>query len=395
MKQIILLVSIFCFMPFMHAQKDTEPITKIPFELEGNHIFIQLKIEESESLEFVFDTGAGGTVINTTTAEKLGLIASKTSENTGASGKVITKIIKNNQIRIKTIKLDKIDLQSAPLSHLEEKFGRNLDGIIGYDFLKKYVVEINYDDFELVVFKAKNFKYQGDGEMVKIDLGNVPTAVFPIALKEGGYIKEEFILDNGAGLALAFTSPFSKRNNLRSSIGKTYPNNASGFSSNVANVYVGKIHKLKILDYEYANIPASIYNTDVGVFANEVIASVIGNEILKKFNITFDYKRKRSYWELNDRFLNEAFEISHSGLKLKLNSDRSKIIVDYIIPKSEVANSKLKVGDEIIEIDNVKTSNTSLTQLRKLLHQDGKVITIKFKQDHQVQEVTIHLKPLI
>ena len=63
------------------------PVTKIPFELEGNHIFIQLTINHSEQLDFVFDTGAGATVINSETAEKLNFTSNKTNTTIGAAGK--------------------------------------------------------------------------------------------------------------------------------------------------------------------------------------------------------------------------------------------------------------------------------------------------------------------
>lgn len=40
------------------------PITTIPFELFGDHIIIQVSVDDSEPLDFIFDTGSGYTVID-------------------------------------------------------------------------------------------------------------------------------------------------------------------------------------------------------------------------------------------------------------------------------------------------------------------------------------------
>jgi hypothetical protein len=393
MKQILTLWIVFLLALGTQAQNNN-PIAKIPFELEGEHIYIRVNIENSRELEFIFDTGAGATVINSSVVEELRFKSEEIIENTGASGKVNVEIFQDKNIRLNSLELSKIDLQGASLSHLEQSIGRDIDGIIGYDLLKKYVTEINYDSSELIIFKSKRYKYRGNGKMIKIDLGKIPTAFFEISLNDSTYHKEEFILDNGAGLAMAFTTPFSKRNNLKKVMGKTYPNNTRGFSDNIAEVDIGRVKGLKILDNEYKNIPANIYNTKVGIFALEGIAGILGNEILKRYNITFDYKRKRSYWEPNHKFDSDSFKVSYSGIKIKSNSDKSKVIVDFIIPDS-VTTDEIKIGDEIIEIDGIKTSDSKLNQLRELLMQNGKKIRIKFIHNNKLKEIFIDLKSLI
>lgn len=372
------------------------PVAEIPFELEGNHIFIQLTINHSEQLDFVFDTGAGSTVINSETAKKLNFAASKTTTTTGASGKTQSSIIKKKSVQLESIELDKIDLLSVPLSHLERSIGKDIDGIIGYDLLKKYVTEIDYNNSKLMFYESKSYEYQGSGELVRIDIGDVPTAVFQIILKDGTYVNEEFLLDTGASGTISFTSPFSKRSQIRNKIDKTYSNNSRGLSANVAQVEVGRIKNLKILDFEFENIPVSIYDTEVGFFASKKVAGIIGNEVLKRFNITFDYKRKKTYWVENKQYINEPFYVQNSGLTFSLNSNKSKVIIDHIIPNSSGAKSELKIGDEIIEIDGVKAVDSSLETIRKLLRtQSGKTVKIIYRRADTEKELLLSLEPLI
>lgn len=395
MKRIVIcLCVIFCCAPIITAQH-SNLITKIPFELKGNHLFIKVKVNDSGNLHFVFDTGAGATSINSRVAENLKLIASKETISKGASGEVKLQIVKNNTLKIESLLLKKIDLYSSPLLHLEKVFGVDIDGILGYDLLKKYVVKINYDTSEIELYVSKRFKYKGKGELIKIDLGNVPTAMAKINLGNGNSLDGEFILDNGAGLAVGFCTPYSQKYQLKESIGKTYSITSRGYSTNTTSVEVGRLNELTVQNFQFSNIPVRIYNTKSGVMAYKGIAGIIGNEILKRFNITYDYKRKESFWEPNIRFANVPYVISYSGLELTLDETKTKVLVDAIIPDSPVATSDIKIGDEIIEINGIKTKDSSLTTLRKLLNQDGQQVTVKCMRNGNLIEVKIRLKALI
>ncbi|MEL7146174.1 MAG: aspartyl protease family protein [Bacteroidota bacterium] len=376
---------IYCLLLFFlaltaYAQKPT-PVAKIPFHLEGNHVYIQLTIGTSDTLDFIFDTGAGSSVINTATAEALSLSGSRTALTQGASGTVESSIIQKQNINIGSLTLKKVNLLGAPLSHFERSVGKDIDGIIGYDLLKDFVIQVNYNTSQLIVYKSRGFQYQGDGEVINIDLGRVPTAVFPVLLTDGSYQKEEFIIDNGAGLTIAFTSPFAKKEQLMTTIENTYQSSSKGFSTNVANVNVGRISGLKIGNREFTNVPARIYDTKEGVFSMESIAGIIGNEIQKRYNIVFDYKRKKSYWEPNDRFENEPFVVAHSGLQLVRNDDKTGVIIEGIIPESPAASSALQLGDEIVEIDGVKASEASLYMLRLALRKNGKTVRVVYRNE--------------
>src|SRR5437762_2129116 len=64
----------------------------IPFELTSNVIFLQVRVNGSEPLWFVLDTGAPGTVLDTSRAKMLGIKVSGggniegAGENTAAAG---------------------------------------------------------------------------------------------------------------------------------------------------------------------------------------------------------------------------------------------------------------------------------------------------------------------
>ncbi|MGD1840064.1 MAG: aspartyl protease family protein [Thermonemataceae bacterium] len=392
----IILSLLITFYPILDiAAQSSSPITTIPFKLEGNHLMITTHINQSKALNFVFDTGAGATVINVQTAAQLQLKEGKQKTSDGAAGKVSSKVIADATLQIGSVSLRKVDLESAPLTHLEKVFGKDIDGLLGYDLLKQYVVKINYDKSVIEIYNSKKYQYRGSGKLIKIDVGDVPTAKATISLDGKNTLEGEFILDNGAGSAMSFCTPYAEKHQLQSTIGKTYKIKSRGYSSNEATVSVGRLKRVEIQQFQFSEVPVSIYDTQSGVFSYKGIAGVIGNDLLKRFNITFDYKRKKTYWEPNDRFKDEPFYVDYSGLRLSLDETKTKVLINNIIPESPSSMSDLKIGDEIIEIDNIKAADTSLANLRKLLYQEGKKVEVKYKRGNTLLSTVIQLKALI
>lgn len=61
MKKLMNFMSLFVLMT-LHAQ--SKPIESIPFVIERNHIYLNVKVNEIDSLKFLFDTGADGSCVN-------------------------------------------------------------------------------------------------------------------------------------------------------------------------------------------------------------------------------------------------------------------------------------------------------------------------------------------
>ncbi len=306
MKKIITILFLVCCSATNTIAQQSKYITRIPFELVGEHIFIKVKVNNSEDLNFLFDTGAGKTVINIQTAQKLKMTSNKQKITSGAAEKFTTDIIKNTSIKINNIKLDIRNLQSSPLEHLGKDIGIEIDGIIGYRLLKKHVVKINYDTYMLEICPSKKFKYNGEGEIVEfINKTSHPYINAQIIFDNGETLDGEFIFDTGAGGALALCTPFSEENNIIEKCKTSYAVNSVGYSKTTTTTNVVKISSFKISNLEFHDVSTNVYSVKSGFFSSERPDGLIGNSILKKYNITFDYQRKKTYWEPNNRFNND------------------------------------------------------------------------------------------
>ncbi|MEO0473844.1 MAG: retropepsin-like aspartic protease, partial [Bacteroidota bacterium] len=231
MKQLFISLLLWLLSCLGNISSAAQPIATVAFELEGEHMFIKLRVNDSEELDFIFDTGAGGSAINATTARRLNLSNRKKKMASGAAGTFKVGVIKNARIQINDLELEKVNLESPDLLHLECALGRDIDGIIGYHVLKDHVVSINHDRSEMDIYAAEGFVYQGTGQIFPIKVGTHASIDGRLTLENGAQIAGEFILDNGAGVALAFCTPFANKHDLLSKIEGGYAMRAVGYST--------------------------------------------------------------------------------------------------------------------------------------------------------------------
>ena len=303
MKQFViyLLIGFFSFVNLL-AQKPGA-VTIIPFELVGDHIFIKVVVNGSRELDFLFDSGAGKTIVDSQTAEELNLLSGRLKKASGASASFKTPTLKNALITIGNLQLDKTDLLNSSLAHLEDGIGKDFDGIIGYHLLKKLVVKINYDTFEIEIRSAKGFKYTGDGTIVNFkNKTSHPYMDAHMVFPDGDTLMGEFILDTGAGCGIGLCTPFCKENDLFRKFTDSSSKQTNGFANGNTTIKSGIIKNLIINELNFQEVSTDLYTVDSGFFSSERPNGLIGNRVLKKFNITFNYREKKTYWEPNKRF---------------------------------------------------------------------------------------------
>ena len=124
---------------------------RIQMRLNKDLMFIELKINDSsEPLNFIFDSGAGVTVIDSQVASRLKLQVTGRS-NIRTSGKaLLSEESSGNSVHIgANTLLDSVDLIWMDLSHVSRFMNQPVHGFIGYDLLAAYIVETNVDALEM------------------------------------------------------------------------------------------------------------------------------------------------------------------------------------------------------------------------------------------------------
>ncbi len=370
-------------------------ITETGFELFGDHIFVSVSVDDSEPLDFIFDTGDGLAVIDTDVAKNLNLKTDHQSTKTSAQGSIHGALIEHNKIEINDVKLEEIELYMTELRHLEQSIGRNIDGIIGYDLLKNYVVKIDYEDMTIKLYDVAGFVNTDQAEKLLFKLVNyIPTISASVTLNNGEVYTEDFFLNTGAGTTLDFNTPFAKKHDVIHKTGEHYSYPVAGLEDVETLHYEGRVKNFSIGAFKIEQLPIGISQAAHGIQHNRKASGIIGNGVLKHFNITFDYSRSTVYLETNKNF-DKPYQVNASGINLQYSKDMSKLLVHRVFEVGPAKSTGIKVDAELLSVNGRSVSELTLPEIRKILKQPNEKITIKYLQDGVEGEATLDLTPLI
>jgi predicted aspartyl protease len=110
-------------------------------------ILLKTMVNDEGPFVFVLDTGAGGTIVSPALAKKLDLKPddnAKPAKATGAGGQIEIQFAEVNSIQVGSTRVAAIQVGIMDLGVVSNAIETELDGIIGYNFLKKFRLVIDY-----------------------------------------------------------------------------------------------------------------------------------------------------------------------------------------------------------------------------------------------------------
>lgn len=355
------------------AQK---PVASFPFEQYGAHSFIKVKINNSDELDFIFDTGDGLTVLNINRVAELGMSSGTDAKTTSAEGTISGQLVKHNEISVGGAPIHNVKVYETSLNHLEISIGRNIDGIIGYDILKNYVVSMNYDKKKIELYSPDGFVYQGKGTLMSINLTSlIPHISGRVTLNNGESLMGEFFVDTGAKATVDFNTPFVESNQLASKIGDSYIYLVAGLGDKEYEHHRGKVKSFAFEGFSFTDIPVGLSHAKQGIQNHKKVAGILGSGVLSRFNIVYDYRSKKMYWEKGKTY-SDPFLVNASGMELQLSKDKSKVLVHKVFENSVASAAGIQVDAEIQRVNGKKATEIGLAKLREIFAQDGKAVKV-------------------
>ncbi|WP_299431844.1 aspartyl protease family protein [uncultured Aquimarina sp.] len=365
----------------------------IPFE-EDQLVFIKVQVNDTEEvLDFVFDTGASTGVLDSAVAEELGIKSNYSQAAQGANGSETYNIALNQTIRIGSLALNNSNLVLVDLQKLSERSGRKIEGIIGYDILKRYSTRFDFNKNTITLYN-KDEEITGLEDYIQIPLKfdgiPIPQVDLTFTLRDGTTHTGNFLFDSGANMTLLFNTPYALKNDLKSKSGKTVIGKARGL--NKSTTYTkGTIEKLRFNGFEFTDLPIDISEGEEGVSGSSKYTGILGAQIINRFDMVLDYESKLLYVKPNSKF-DISFDFPMSGLGIEKVDD--KILVSYVLKNSEAYQKGIREGDELIAVDNYDGGELSIW--RKYLKKEKKEVKIKVKNTSgKINQVVILLKRLI
>lgn len=371
-----------------------KPIIQFPFILNNDHIIIKLTLNHSPPLNFIFDSGAGATLLNKKTADSLGLKAKFYRTNVGVSGTHKVGVNKGVKLAIDGEKLGNINVLSSNTYFEELDNGEEVHGVIGYAVLVRYITEIDYEGGLISLYARDSYKYDGNGYELPIYIvQNLPIGKATIDMYNGTSFEGDFMIDTGSRTEIIINSPTVVAFDMAENIGTYYTVRATiGTSSRRTKMRYGRLSCLGLANYKFDDVPVALSSDNKGVLSLDLIDGIIGNRMLKRFNIIFNYKDSKIYLKPNI-LIGKEYEVNLSGLSIAFVG--GKPFLKNVVDRSPADKAGLRNGDEIISINTVLVENMPPGKIRQSFLITDKKINLVIRRNNKYKYTELKLKPLI
>jgi len=378
LKLIILLFSIIPFFSegqqIITARQPTF-ITRLPFkQFSGGVMVIRACFENmKDSLNFILDTGSGGISLDSSTCANLGITGRQTDTTiTGIGGKRKVSFVFDKTLHFPGLDLKNLNFHINNYEVLTSVYGDKVDGVIGYSFFSRYIIKMNFDSLFIEVYTPGKMKYPPRGHLLRPAFTSLPIQYLQI--KDRKQFEHNFYFDTGAGLCFLLSDQFANDSAVLLKKRKPLLTQAEGMTGRL-QMRLTVIKELKLGPYRFRNVPTYLYKDDFNVTSYPFAGGLIGNELLRRFNMTFNYGQREIHLVPNSHY-NDRFEYAYTGLGIYYLE--GKILVEDVIPGSPAAKAGFEPGDEIFSVGNNFSQN--IQQYKNILmvsNQRIKVIVIR------------------
>ncbi|MBL7759408.1 MAG: aspartyl protease family protein [Sediminibacterium sp.] len=352
-------------------------ITRIHFyQLSGGIIIVKAQLDQfKDSLNFVFDTGSGGISLDSATAAGLQLPLSK-SEKTirGIAGIRNVEFAENHQLSFPGLRSENLDFHINDYELLTSVYGIRIDGIIGYSFIRRYVIRIDYDENMLEIYTPGTFRYPKGGYLLRPSFTTLPRQM--AQLEDSRKVNTRLIFDSGAGLCFLLSRDFIEDSSLFKTKKKFFPTQAEGLGGK-KQMELTVIKSVKIGPFRFRNVPVHIFDDNYNITSYPTLGGIMGNDLLRRFNVILNYPQQTIHIRPNRHF-NEQFDYSYTGLGIYLIDGEIKVI--DIVKDSPGDKAGFKNGDIIFAVESNFSKNI---QTYKNLFQNaiGKIKVVVFRNE--------------
>jgi hypothetical protein len=279
----------------------------IPLDIDNNIIRMKMRVNGSRELTMIFDTGAGMTAIDEHFVKELGL---KTTGDT-LDGKGTGGTFTGSYVKSSTLSVDGAQVPNQPVAAFKIPVppGFEFDGIIGYDFIAPFVVEIDYQKKTMVLSDPSTYVYRGKGAIIPLDLRGRDTPLVRASMKINGRatFPVNLELDTGADGAFKLNRPASEKWRVQSAFKEVTESHGRGAGGEESRVMV-RFASVRFGPFTIKNPPVVLSLDTKGAGAATDNDGIIGGEILRRFKVIIDYSRKRMILEKNNAF-NEPYDV--------------------------------------------------------------------------------------
>ena len=372
----------------------------IDFKSASNLIIIPVRINDSDTLNFILDTGVRLPIITELPfVNKLDLnyLMPVKIKGLGEDTDLTAYRSGNNTISIEGMSARNQEVQmiideNFQISHM---LGIPVHGLIGFNLFKDYIVKINYTSEKITLYRPEHYKYRDRKRDIILPLhfmGDKPYVRTSIVTDDLQEVPVLLLVDTGASDALWLSEKSDERiglpeKHIETFLGRGLSGDLYGIKGRIDAIWVGPL----VLSRPIVAFPNSEL-IDQLISANDRNGT-LGAEILRRFVVTLDYRNSRLTLRPTYR-INESFNYNMSGMEVINPIPGLPIFTITDVRKESPAYyAGLQENDQILSLNNSNMESLELNDIILLLQsRENKKIRIKVLRDGEEIKTSFELK---
>lgn len=289
-----------CVLP--QDQKANSKTDLIPFRLINSKTILPVKVGDSRELRIILDSGMGWDgllIMNPGLRDSIKLINPQEANLGGAgSGNSQPALVSNSMNFI----INKTEFQNQRIVVLSSDHykGFKNDGVIGYSLFGHYLMEIDYDNLTISLYPPGQKTIDNSWTEIPVTFNerNIPCIDLQVSIEGETAVALNCYIDYASSESIELLIKPGQKYSLPDSTEEYYL--GRGLSGDIYGRR-GKISKVVLGPYEIKNLSAAFAPAEVRSKQKGADA-VVANNLLRRFNLIFDYSNKKFFIKPNTHF---------------------------------------------------------------------------------------------
>lgn len=332
--------------------------------LEGGIVLVDVSIDGRPPMPFILDTG-GHAILTSDAAKRLGF----ETKGNGVSGGSGSGTMSTSYTKVHDTALGDAHVRDLTYTVLPYPFGfyeRGTDapiaGILGLEMFERFAITFDYD--------------RGELRLSPYDQGEAPMAMkgdavalrftddMPLVTAQQDGHDGIFGIDTGnAGYVLTFPQ-WAERQGIAAHYAAGLPIPTGGVGG-LFTAHVAHARRFALGQQRLDNVVAMLTRKDAGATGNPSEAGNIGQDILSRYNVHFDYRRQQMV--LMPREKAPEWHYGMAGFRAEKKQDHpDRFNVINVMPGSPAQQAGLKQGDAIVSANGKPAAALSFGTLRDM-----------------------------
>jgi predicted aspartyl protease len=365
---------------------------RIPFDMRSQHVWVRGRVNGSDSVWVVIDTGASSSVLDEGLVRDLSLRVVGSHEATGAGGRQTGSVVEDVTIELPGLSVQRRRMHATDLASITPPGTSPMNVILGHELFQSCVVRFDYGSGIVDVWDSGRAPRDLPGASVPVTFeNNLPYVEGTLAAPGRAPLRGRFVIDTGSSQALMVNPEVAERESLTNAFPRTLVTMGRGVGGELTS-RVGRADSFTLGNLKFVSPTVVVPDPGMGRISAQGSIGNIGGQLLGRCRVTFDYARKRVVFEPGPEF-DARFEADMLGATLTRVT--GGFTVRWVGADTPALEAGLEIGDLVTHVDGQATEKVDTASLRKRFQREGREVRLRVMRGAVGFERTVTLRRLI